>query len=395
MNGDRAEAQITNARGPVVPALVCLMVSLSTTCTMHSAKPDGSEAVDSGEAADGGSNSVGIIDTGPQYLDTCTSFNSACEGSADPNCGKCQYRIRYDTQDCSKARPCDNLFMYFAFAGCEGPRIQALLDTVIISNSDFATVCVQPLYPGEVLPVSLGAPERENALLPHVFNLIKSRDALGVWTGKNLLMGGCSHGASRYPVVAARYPDDDAWLGSEKTGACLSDGVIALSFQDQFIGQKIATGPTCASRHARMVRAYTRSDALPGHSCVGSPQNQCACDPSHTYRTYPGDCADGDCVEFDSIMRQEGAGFVFAPGVSAASFAVTHWKLLSEGSNWANTDSRCENDVCPEGPFRALCQAIDADPSRSCVFVSKPEEKHCEYFLGNLNTTCIDWFRTL
>lgn len=400
--GDQYEARAGYGRGSLAAVLAGLLACASAACTSNPVDPDEGGIVDAGQQRDaggqpedGGTEPAGIVDTGPQYLDACKSFNSQCQDSTDPNCGKCQYRIRFDSRNCSRERPCDNLFMLFAFSGCEGPKTKDLLDTVLAGNPDFAAVCVQPIYPGEVLPVSLGAPERENVLLPHVLNLLKTQESLGVWSGKNLLMGGCSAGASRYPVIAARYADDDAWVGSEKTGACFGDGVVALAFQDQFIGQKVETGATCAYRHARMITAYTRSEALPGHSCAASPQGQCACDPEHSYLTYPGDCGEGDCVEFDSIMRQEGTGFVFAPGLSAASFAVPHWKLISEGSSWAATDNRCDNDVCPEGPFRALCQAIDADPAMDCAFVSKPEERHCEYYLANLDSLCVDWFRAL
>lgn len=378
--------------------VVGLGIHLGVACGKSNSKTEAVPTTDGGVVSGGGDASTAtVIDTGPQYVDACTAFNSQCQGSTEPNCGKCQYRIRYNDQNCSKAKPCDNLFMYFAFAGCEGDRIQAVLDSVVSSNDDVATACVQPLYPGEVLPISLGAPERENVLLPQVMQLLQSPSQMGIWSGKNLLFGGCSHGATRYPVVAARYPDDAAWVGSEKTAACLSDGVLSLTVQDRFIGEKISAGMTCAGRHSRIVNAYTRSMPQQGHACSGSPNQQCACDSAHAFRVYSDDCNGGDCVSFDSILQENMAqtGFVLGAGVTASDFAVTHWKLMSEGGNWANTDTRCENDVVPAGPFQALCQAIEADPSRSCTYVNKPEAKHCEYYLANVNSICVDWFKGL
>lgn len=338
---------------------------------------------------------LGIIDTGPQHVAACESFSSSCAGFTEPNCGRCQYRIRYNGQHCSPTKPCDNLFMLWTASTCEGDKIQEGLDQILEGNTDFVTVCVAPQVPGQMLPISLGAPGRENALIPHVLDRLRDTSDLGVWSGKNLLMGGCSAGASRYPVVAARYPDDSDWLGSEKTGACFSDGVVSISFQDNFTGGKIGVGKSCASRHGRVVRAYTRDSPLVGHACSGSPQGQCPCDPGHTFRVYPGSCADGDCVDFDSIIVQQGSGLGFNTGVTAGSFAVKHWKLLSEGSSWEDADERCENDVCPEAPFKTLCAGIDADPEHSCTFVQKPDHKHCSFYFQDLNASCVSWFRGL
>jgi hypothetical protein len=338
----------------------------------------------------------GIVDPGPVFLDSCRQFNSQCAQSTDADCGKCQYRIRYKSQHCSPTSPCDNLFLFWAFAGCQGEQIEKALDQILDNNTDFVTVCLQPLYPGEVIPISLGAPERENLLVPLVFARLKGKPDLGVWSGKNLLMAGCSQGASRYPVVAARYQDDDNWLGSAKTAACFSDGVVSVSFQDRFLGEMLATGNgSCKARHKRLIEAYTRDSILAGHMCLNSPQHQCPCDPSHTVKTYPGDCGDGDCVAFDSIVDQQGENLALNSGVSADDFAVRNWKMISEGGAWTDSAERCDKDVVPREPFQVLCDALAADPDHRCTFVDKPENEHCAFFTTNLNATCVEWFRQL
>ncbi|RME44017.1 MAG: hypothetical protein D6795_18565 [Deltaproteobacteria bacterium] len=337
----------------------------------------------------------GTFDTGPQYLDACLDFNSNCEGSSDPNCGKCQYRIRYRQENCSKRHPCDNLFMLWAAQTCEGDTMTGLLDQVLEANDDFATACITPQFPGETLPVTLGAPEREALLIPYLFQRLRDPADLGIWNGKNLLMGGCSAGASRYPIVAARYPDDAAWMGAEKNAACFSEGVISIAEQDRFIGEKLDSGASCPGRHQRIIAAYTRDTPLPGHRCQDSPQNQCPCDPLHTSIPYPGDCNEGDCVTFDSVVVQAGNTFLFNEGISSADFSIEAWKLMSEGSRWEDTNGRCQNDVVPKAPLQGLCELLDADPQRSCTFVEQPTSPHCAYYGQHINEVCVDWFRGL
>jgi hypothetical protein len=281
--------------------------------------------------------------------------------------------------------------MMFSPDGCESIEI---LSPVIASHPDVATVCVQPNYPGEGLPITLGAPSRDALVTSHVLDLLRTDPKLGIWTGDNLLLTGCSDGATRYPAVAARYNDDSKWLGSQKTAACLSDGVVSLPYQDRFVGEKIGLGPSCATRHARMVAHYTREQPTPGHSCAGSPNQQCACDPDHATIDSPGDCSEGDCVAFDSIIRKDSQSkLVFAPGVTPEDFAVTHWRIISEGDNWAETDDRCEKDVVPEAPFRAFCEAIDSGESHDCSFVSVPDEPHCSFYAQQLTKVCVEWFK--
>jgi hypothetical protein len=197
-------------------------------------------------------------------------------------------------------------------------------------------------------------------------------------------------------VVAARYPDDAQWLGSAKNGVCFSDGVVSIDYQDTFIGEAIGTGGmSCGGRHQRIATAYTVGDPVVGHACSTSPQGQCACDPGHAFRAYPGDCADGDCVAFDSIVTATPTGFALASGVTPDRFAVPSWRLVSEGDSFRTTAERCERDIVPEAPFRALCDVIDADPAETCSFVSLPDAAHCSAYWEDIGAICVDWFEAL
>jgi hypothetical protein len=338
---------------------------------------------------------AGVVDT-TVFMPSCVAHNHACTASSGAHCGECQYRIRFDGARCSPAQPCDDLFLWWAFMGCDGAPVAGLLDGIRATHPTYVTACVQPMYPGEMLPTSLGAPERDDAVMTALLTALRSGADTGAWSGKNLLMGGCSAGASRYPVVAARYPDDAQWLGTGKTAACFSDGVVSIDTQDDFIGAVLATGGTsCGARHARIASAYTVASPTASHACTASPQGQCACDPGHAARLYPGDCADGDCVPFDSIVRASPAGPTLAADVSAAAFAVRDWRLVAEGEDFRTTASRCDRDIVPEAPFRALCDAVDADPARTCSFVSRPAAGHCTDYLRDIGPLCVDWFDAL
>ena len=178
----------------------------------------------------------------------------------------------------------------------------------------------------------------------------------------------------------------------------MSDGVVNVAYQNNFVGQMIGQGPSCGRRHDRIIAGYTLPTATPApgfsHSCEHSQALQCACDPAHVSIHYPNDCANSDCVSFDSIVEQGSAGWAFSPGITASSFAVRHWKLMEEGSAFEATSSRCEKDVCPAEPFREFCRLLDEDGEHDCTFVSKPDAPHGIFYTGvnNFTTECIDWF---
>lgn len=347
---------------------------------------------------------TGLVDSGVLFMDSCTQWNSASRGPAGPNDGKCEYRYVFNADVCKKDAPCDNLLMYLAPLNCSGEGISQFLVNMATIVPGFAVACVQPLAPGEILPVSLGAPQRDIEVMSTMLNRLKDPAQLGVWSGKNLLFAGNSLGATRYPVVAARYTADDLWLGTQKTAACMSDGVVNIGYQDRFI----AEGPgglaslSCESRHNRIINAYSVRTAAQSepHSCdttADAVAGHCACNPTHAYPIYAGDCGNGDCAQFDTIVERKAAGWAFAEGVSAQSFAVRHWKLMEEGSSFANTTDRCSKDVVPAEPFRALCTLLNQDANHSCTFVSKPLASHSVYYTNqaNFKSECIDWFNGL
>jgi len=336
------------------------------------------------------------VDTGSRFMEACKVFNRRCEGAAagSPDCGSCQHRTWYRADVCSATAPCPDLLLYWAAFDCDQPELVATVAALQIAYPDVVVACAQPIYPGEILPASLGAPERDDAVIADLFAHLRPGGELGVWSGANLLMAGCSMGATRYPVVAARYPDDARWVGATKTAACFSEGVVDLSTQDRFVGEH--TGPTCDARHRRIAHAYTRELPVDGHACDSSALGQCACDPAHAALTYGGDCADGDCVAFDSIVRTSSAGVTFAPGVTADDLAIRHWKLVTEGGGPAIEPARrCELDVVDGAPFAGLCGLLDDDPDHDCVHEDFPGASHCAYFNSHLGELCLDWFRGL
>jgi hypothetical protein len=355
------------------------------------AAPDGPVALDAGDDA-----GPIIVDTASVYLDDCRAFNRRCEGAdaADPRCGACQYRARYRGDVCTAAAPCDDLFLYWSAFDCDTPALIDATTALLATHPRTVILCAQPLYPGEILPTSLGAPERDQRVVSAALGRLRPGGDLGVWSGANVLLGGCSMGATRYPVIAARYAEDAGWLGTGTNGACLSDGVVDLRAQDAFVGG--GAGPSCATRHRRVAHAYTRAAPTAAHACSGSDGGQCACDPDHAALTYAGDCAGGDCVEFDSIVGRGAGGPAFAAGVDATAFAVPHWKLLTEGDGWHDDlANRCERDVVPAGPFTDLCALLDADPDHDCTVVHLPAAPHCTYYNTHLGEVCLDWFATL
>ncbi|MEN9798171.1 MAG: hypothetical protein RL653_1867 [Pseudomonadota bacterium] len=353
---------------------------------------DAGTADDGGRTPDSGHTPVVLPDGGDGGLVDVTGFAPGCNGmpstcaefDAGTNCGECQYRLRYDASRCSPATPCDNLLLVWAAMKCDSDEWLTVEDA-LEGRSGWMTACVQPAWPGEVLPTTIGAPQRDTAVMSALLG-----EARGPWSGKNLLMVGCSAGATRYPLVAARTDADDAWTGSIKTGVCMSDGVYNVPHQESFIGQGLLDGgESCAFRHRRIALGFTSESPTPGHSCSGN--SSCACNPAHSVRTRPGACGGGDCVEYESIVvPAAGGALTFAPGVGASSFAVRHWRLVSEGASF--TREACAKDVVAGAPVLGLCAAIDSGPDHECSPVEFPNAPHCAGYWNSLETTCVDWF---
>lgn len=350
---------------------------------------DGGSDTGSDAGSDAGAPSDAGLTDEVRFLSACTALPHACGfRDAGARCGQCQVRLVYDPSRCTAAQPCDRLLVLWAAMDCASDEAGAQLRATA-SRPGWVAACVQPLFPGEILPTTLGAPQREQQSLDAVFTTL--RNERGVWSGRDALMVGCSAGATRYPVVAARLPDDAQWLASRTNGACFSEGVFSLPAQDRFVGDGLLDGgASCAARHRRMVEAFTTDAPRPGHACATSPGAQCACDPAHSTRTWAGSCGDGDCLSWESFMTEQGAAFV--PGVGAADFAIPHWKLVSEGSSFADGPERCLKDVVPEAPIAGLCSALDADPSHDCELVRRPAAPHCSAFWSSFQVECLDWF---
>lgn len=349
----------------------------------------------SDEGSDGGADAA-IYDS-TEYMPSCVSMTHNC-GSLSPNprCGQCQYRVRFERGQCSPDKPCDNLFLIWAAMDCSESVVQGAMDKVLTSRPGWVAACAQPAYPGEMLPTTLGAPTRDSAVMAALWQALKTDPATGVWSGKNLLMAGCSAGASRYPIVAARTNADDQWVGTMKTAACLSEGIYDVPFQDEFIGTGLqAGGASCQGRHRRIAEAYTVASVVAGHSCHSSAQGQCACDDAHATRRWPDSCGDGDCLKHDSIVVSTDAGVTFAGGVSGADFAVPNWKLVSEGSSFSAPTTRCEKDIAPAAPLAGLCELLEAAPATRCTYATFPEAPHCSAYWQNFNSECVDWFEKL
>ncbi|MBM4381334.1 MAG: hypothetical protein FJ086_18850 [Deltaproteobacteria bacterium] len=92
-------------------------------------------------------------------------------------------------------------------------------------------------------------------------------------------------------------------------------------------------------------------------------------------------------------MEPAPGGFAFSPGMDASSFAVRHWRLVSEGS--ALTQDRCGKDVVAGGPVLGLCSALEAGPQHDCTPVEFPNAPHCSAYWNSLDSTCVDWFEGL
>ncbi|MFO0676795.1 MAG: hypothetical protein U0169_09680 [Polyangiaceae bacterium] len=335
-------------------------------------------------------------DTGAIFLAGCEALPSPCAGNANPDCGKCQYRV-VRGEACTAEAPCDDLLLYWSNFGCDAEDLSSFVTGLVGDHPDLVVACVQPMFPGELLPSSMGAPARDDRLVDAVFTRLRPGGDLGVWSGKNILTGGCSAGASRTPVVSARTTTDERWLGSAKNAACLSDGVVSVVEQDRFLGEGVALGGAdCGGRHSRVVSAYTTGSPVAGHSCTASPGGQCACDPAHASRAYPGTCGDGDCLRHDTLVTRDGTGpFRFSDGLDASALAIKHWKFVVEGDGFTDSKDRCSKDVTPKAPFAGLCAAIDASSDHDCELVDRPSAPHCAAYASQFTNLCLDWFRAI
>jgi hypothetical protein len=219
---------------------------------------------------------------------------------------------------------------------------------------------------------------------------------LGVWSGANLLLGGCSMGATRYPVVAARYAESTpAGSAPASNGVCMSDGVVDVRAQDAFVGA--APDRAAPAATAGSPSAYTRAAPTAAHACGGSEGGQCACDPDHAWLPYPGDCGDGDCVEFDSIVTRGPDG----PGLRGRgrrrqlrrpALEAGHRGRCAGTTTWPTAASAT---WCRPGPSPICARCSTPAPDHDCAIEHVPDAPHCASYNANLGPLCLDWFATL
>ena len=104
--------------------------------------------------------------------------------ASDPRCGACQYRARFRGDQCTAAAPCDDLFLYWSAYDCETPALIAATDALLASYPRTVILCAQPIYPGEILPTSLGAPERDERVITAALTRLRppaSRMVISAW----------------------------------------------------------------------------------------------------------------------------------------------------------------------------------------------------------------------
>jgi hypothetical protein len=308
-----------------------------------------------------------VVDTGARFVDACAGLDAECGPDAPDDCGACQYRVMHRGDVCRADAPCTDALVYWSAFGCENDNLSGFFTRLLEAYPDLVAICVQPHYPGETLPSSSGAPARESAIFSELFARLGPGGDLGIWSGDALLFGGCSIGATRYPVVAARHAEDAEWMGRTRTAACLSDGVVDVAHQLQYVSE--GTGPSCAGRVRRVETSYGRDG--------------------------PTGCGGAGCMVHDSIMGATPDGHAFSEGVSAEDFAVLDWKLITEGGAHNDPPVRCERDVVEGAPMRALCAALDGAPTHTCETVTFPRAGHCTAYTRDFESLCVDWFRGL
>ncbi len=315
----------------------------------------------------GGAGTGGADDAGPPQESgvtppaTGTVDIASCKG-VDGIDQSCSFRYLFDPSKCSAASPCDKLVVFWGGGEMDCSKYDPILQAW--SGAGYFATCVVLFEDSDgagLEPYYKEAP-RVDLSLRAVVGFGKA-----VWSGKDLLLAGISHGASAPVIAMARTAIDEAaeWKGSRKTGGCFYDGTYDVAATDAFLGTG-NNGGVCVAPvpHARIVGRYYSTGPLV-HSCVN---NKCACDSDHS-----------PDMDQDSISD-----------VTPASFSVRRWKLIECGSSM----DPCTQDILPGAPIEALCGNIDASPDHSCEFDSMPNAGH-----GTCAATgasrCIQWFDAL
>lgn len=307
----------------------------------------------------------GIAFIDPTFIEGCLEAEKDCVDNHAPGdktkCGQCQYSLFFSHGSCTAEKPCKNLLVYWSPFGCETEGLSDMLLNLARENSRLIVSCMQPHYPGETLPSSLGAPERENLLYGEVFTRLRRGGDIQVWSGERLLHAGCSIGATRYPVVAGRLDVDEQWAASEVTAVCISDGVLDVKAQLAYVREGGARRD-CLNRVKRVTSKYDDK------KCRGGM----------------------DCYTYDSIISNN----TFADGISASSFAAKNWKIITEGGSYQSGDERCSKDIVLGDPMHTFCNLINAEDGYSCELKKYPLTPHCKAYKkpDEFKEQCIEWF---
>ena len=185
--------------------------------------------------------------------------------------------------------------------------------------------------------------------------------ARAYWTGEDLLLEGISHGATAPVILMARTDLDDQphWQGRRLTAGCFFDG----SYDQAATASLLATGArggrpcTVPVSHARWLERY--------------------CGPGATAGTC--DLANEPKAQQDTIT-----------GVLPANFAVRDMRMFECGSALP----ACSGDIIAGEPIQALCERIDASPTRTCAFESLPMDSHLTCHAEHYDK-CRVWFEAL
>jgi hypothetical protein len=269
---------------------------------------------------------------------------AACNG-IDGIAQQCSWRYSFDPAQCSPASPCDKLVAYYAGGGQDCSSYDGIMQA--FASAGYVATCI---------------------LLDQTLKSIAdSPITQAVWSGRDLLIAGVSHGATAPVIAMARTTLDDGahWHGSRKTAGCFYDGIYDIGAIDQLLGTGDAGGQCLAPvPHARILGRYYPTAPLV-HACSN---DKCFCDPDHNPK-----------MDEDTISA-----------VAASAFSLARFKLIECGS----ATPPCTGDIVPKAPIDTLCAAIDAGAAHSCELDPMPNETHLSC-AGVGTGKCIGWFDAL
>ena len=176
------------------------------------------------------------------------------------------------------------------------------------------------------------------------------------WTGENLLLEGISHGATAPVILMARTALElqPHWQGSNFSAGCFFDGIYDPIATTELLS---TGGVGCGLLYNRLLKRY-----------CGPNANASNCD-----------LASQEKVQEDTITN-----------VLPLRFGMAHFKMFECGSAL----NPCFADLTPAEPIEALCNRLDASPTRSCEYVSLPTDSHLTCHADHYDS-CRVWFENL